>query len=164
MCETGGDEEVFSAAPSCPTSFRAFLHRIILHPQLPSTPQACPYMQIGEFYETLGPDAVLLCQHCGLNPMGKRHPPQAGFPIGNIHKTLRNLTDLGFSAVRPLLVQSFHPARWHKQRHPVWTQFLSTSVISRLCGRRGAWRDLLSKQGCAQHQAGKMVHGCMNYS
>jgi len=56
--------------------------------------------QVGEFYETLGPDAVLLCQHCNLNPMGQRQPPQAGFPIANLDRTLRDLLSAGFSMVR----------------------------------------------------------------
>lgn len=35
---------------------------------------------MGEFYEAVGIDAVLLVQHAGLNPMGSGVPPRAGCP------------------------------------------------------------------------------------
>lgn len=37
-------------------------------------------LQVGEFYEAVGIDAVLLVQHAGLNPMGSGVPPRAGCP------------------------------------------------------------------------------------
>lgn len=48
-------------------------------------------MQVGEFYETMGTDAILLIQHAGLNPMGQGVPPRAGCPIVNLRKTLSDL-------------------------------------------------------------------------
>ncbi len=48
-------------------------------------------VQVGEFYETMGTDAVLLVQHAGLNPMGQGIPPRAGCPIMNLRKTLSDL-------------------------------------------------------------------------
>lgn len=57
-------------------------------------------LQVGEFYETFGLDAVLLMQFCGLNPMGNRDPPAAGLPLGNIRRTTRELVkEYGLSVV-----------------------------------------------------------------
>lgn len=51
--------------------------------------------RVGEFYETVGLDAVLLVQYAGLNPMGNK--AKAGCPIGNIQQTLDSLTEQGLS-------------------------------------------------------------------
>ena len=59
-------------------------------------------MQHGEEYRALGPDAVLLCQHCGLNPAGNKHPPQASFRVDQLQQILKHLTAQGLSAVRLL--------------------------------------------------------------
>lgn len=57
-------------------------------------------MQVGEFYETMGTDAVLLVQHAGLNPMGQGDPPRAGCPIGNLRRTVADLVEqAGLSVV-----------------------------------------------------------------
>ena len=58
--------------------------------------------QVGEFYETMGTDAVLLVQHAGLNPMGALSAvPRAGCPHQNLRRTLADLVDqAGFSVVR----------------------------------------------------------------
>ena len=54
----------------------------------------------GEFYETIGYDAIVLVQHTGLNPMGgKGAVPKAGFPVPNLRRTLQDLVDCGFSAL-----------------------------------------------------------------
>ena len=58
-------------------------------------------MQVGEFYETMGIDAVMLVQHAGLNPMGSGNPPKAGCPVCNLRRTLLDLTNAGLSVVRP---------------------------------------------------------------
>ncbi|CAD7705187.1 unnamed protein product [Ostreobium quekettii] len=57
--------------------------------------------RIGEFYESLGVDAVLLVEHAGLNPMSPAlGVPKAGCPVVNIRKTLESLVQqAGFSAV-----------------------------------------------------------------
>lgn len=49
------------------------------------------YLQVGEFYETMGTDAVVLMQWAGLNPMGAGNPPRAGCPAANIRRTLQCL-------------------------------------------------------------------------
>lgn len=42
-------------------------------------PDKVVLVRVGEFYETIGIDAILLVQHAGLNPMGKDgNPPRAG--------------------------------------------------------------------------------------
>ena len=56
-------------------------------------------LQCGEFYETIGLDAVVVMQYASLNPMGKKYP-QAGAPLGNITQLLRDLVQgAGFSVV-----------------------------------------------------------------
>lgn len=63
-------------------------------------------MQVGEFYETMGIDAVLLVQHAGLNPMGVGDPPRAGCPIANLRRTISDLVEqAGLSVVSLALWQ-----------------------------------------------------------
>lgn len=73
-------------------------------------------MQCGEFYETIGLDAVVVMQYASLNPMGKKWP-QAGAPLGNIRQLLTDLVQgAGFSVVslprckfaRGLRLDEFH--------------------------------------------------------
>ena len=53
-----------------------------------------PSVQVGEFYEAMGTDAVVLVQWAGLNPMGSTHmPPRAGCPHMNIRRTLQSLVE-----------------------------------------------------------------------
>ena len=54
---------------------------------------------MGEFYESVGIDAVLLVQHAGLNPMGGGTPPRAGCPRQNLRRTVADLVDAGLSVV-----------------------------------------------------------------
>jgi len=51
--------------------------------------------RVGDFYEAIGIDAILLVQYAGLNPMGGK--ARAGCPIKNIQQTLDDLTESGFS-------------------------------------------------------------------
>lgn len=63
-------------------------------------PCCCGMLQVGEFYETLGTDAVMLVQWAGLNPMGEGNPPRAGCPIANLRRTLHDLVEgAGLSVV-----------------------------------------------------------------
>ena len=52
-------------------------------------------LQVGEFYEAFGLDALMLVQHAGLNPMGKKC--RAGCPVGNLQATLDDLTAAGIT-------------------------------------------------------------------
>lgn len=52
-------------------------------------------IRVGEFYEAFGLDALMLVQHAGLNPMGKRC--RAGCPISNLQATLDDLTAAGLT-------------------------------------------------------------------
>ena len=61
-------------------------------------PRKIAIVQVGEFFETWGTDAVCLVEWANLNPMG-RGVPRAGFPLANLHRTLRDLTSQGFKAV-----------------------------------------------------------------
>lgn len=58
---------------------------------------APPRTQVGEFYEAVGTDAVLLVQHAGLNPMGAGNPPRAGCPRQNLRRTVEDLVKAGLS-------------------------------------------------------------------
>ncbi len=52
--------------------------------------------RVGEFYETIGIDAVLMVQYAGLNPMGKEgNPPRAGCPRANLRRTVADLVENG---------------------------------------------------------------------
>lgn len=61
---------------------------------------------MGEFYEAMGTDAVMLVQYAGLNAMGVAGKtidllPRAGCPKINIHQTLSDLVEgAGLSVVR----------------------------------------------------------------
>ena len=52
-------------------------------------------VRVGEFYEAWGVDAVLLVEHCGLNPMGDK--VRAGCPWRNLQQTLDGLTRNGLT-------------------------------------------------------------------
>ena len=47
----------------------------------------------GDFYETFGVDALMLIEHCGLNPMGSK--VKAGCPYRNVQATIDGLTAQG---------------------------------------------------------------------
>ena len=51
-------------------------------------------IRVGEFYEAYGLDALMLVEHAGLNPMGRK--ARAGCPISNIQATLDDLASLHF--------------------------------------------------------------------
>ena len=52
-------------------------------------------VRVGEFFECYGFDAVMLVEHCGLNPMGMQ--ARAGCPRGNVQQTCDQLTNAGLS-------------------------------------------------------------------
>ena len=54
-------------------------------------------VRIGDFYETYGIDAIMLCNHAGLNLM--KNDIKAGCPWRNVQQTLDSLTEVGFSVV-----------------------------------------------------------------
>ena len=51
-------------------------------------------VRVGDFYETYGLDAIMLVEHCGLNPMAGK--ARAGCPWRNVQSTLDGLTGVGF--------------------------------------------------------------------
>ena len=57
-------------------------------------PDAVLLVRVGDFYESYGVDAIMLVEHCGLNPMAGR--ARAGCPWKNVHDTLDKLTNAGF--------------------------------------------------------------------
>ena len=65
------------------------------------------HAQVGEFYEAVGIDAVLLVEYCALNPMGSpgkdpaSYVPRAGCRVEAIVRCLRDLTSAGFQVVGP---------------------------------------------------------------
>ena len=69
-----------------PPMYQYFLETKLQHPT------KVILCRVGEFYETVGIDAILLVQHAGLNPMGKEgNTPRAGCPKGNIRRTVSDL-------------------------------------------------------------------------
>ena len=50
--------------------------------------------RVGDFCEAYGLDAIMLVEHCGLNPMAGK--ARAGCPWRNIQDTLDKLTNAGF--------------------------------------------------------------------
>ncbi len=52
-------------------------------------------IRVGEFYEAFGLDALMLVQHAGLNPMGRKC--RAGMPIANLQAALDDLTAAGLT-------------------------------------------------------------------
>nr|BCL66167.1 hypothetical protein [Volvox reticuliferus]BCL66235.1 hypothetical protein [Volvox reticuliferus] len=63
-------------------------------------PTAVVLVRIGEFYEAVGFDALVLCQHCGLNPMAPHTGvAEAGFPraANSLRRQLNRLIDAGFA-------------------------------------------------------------------
>ena len=55
---------------------------------------------MGEFYEAIGFDAIMLVEYSGLNPMGGVKGlgvPRAGCPRNNLFQTLADLNDAGLS-------------------------------------------------------------------
>ena len=59
-------------------------------------PRALALIRVGEFYETMGYDALCLVQFAGYNPMGAMGF-KAGLPWRNLERDLRTLTNAGFS-------------------------------------------------------------------
>lgn len=66
------------------------------------------FVQVGEFYETMGTDAVLLVQHAGLNPMGQGDPPRAGCPVANLRRTISDLVEQAGLSVVSVIAQLLH--------------------------------------------------------
>lgn len=62
-------------------------------------PRKISLIRVGEFYECIGYDAVMLVMHAGLNPMGMSGVPKAGCPLVKIQETLDRLTSRGYSCV-----------------------------------------------------------------
>ena len=54
-------------------------------------PRKISLIRVGDFYECLGYDAVMLVLFAGLNPMGISGVPRAGCPVVKIQETLDRL-------------------------------------------------------------------------
>ncbi|CAE8620921.1 unnamed protein product [Polarella glacialis] len=61
-------------------------------------PECVLLVQVGDFFEAWGVDAVMMVQWCGLNPMARK--PRAGFPVSaaSLQQALDNLTRADLSA------------------------------------------------------------------
>ena len=60
-----------------------------------------PPAQIGEFYEAIGFDALLLCQFAKINPMATLPGvSRAGVPLRNMPRAVRALNAADLSVVR----------------------------------------------------------------
>lgn len=75
---------------SRPPAFSFFYETKLQHPD------KVVLVRVGEFYETIGIDAILMVQHAGLNPMGKDgNPPRAGCPRANLRRTVSDMVEGG---------------------------------------------------------------------
>lgn len=75
---------------SRPPAFSFFYETKLQHPD------KVVLVRVGEFYETIGIDAILMVQHAGLNPMGKEgNPPRAGCPRANLRRTVSDMVEGG---------------------------------------------------------------------
>ena len=86
----GGRTTTTSTSASKRGTFLSYVRQ-----QKSSYPQCVVLVRCGDFYETFGLDAILLCEHVGLNPMAGK--ARAGCPKGNIQATVDGLTQQGFS-------------------------------------------------------------------
>ena len=76
--------------PARPPSYSFFYETKLQHPD------KVILCRVGEFFEAIGIDAILLVQHAGLNPMGKEgNPPRAGCPRANLRRTVSDLVENG---------------------------------------------------------------------
>ena len=82
-------------------------------------------IRVGEFYEALGYDAVLLVMHAGLNPMGTAGVPRAGCPLVKVQETLDRLTHRGFAVVVCEEVPSMNP---YGQRAPPKERYVAAVI------------------------------------
>ena len=87
-------------------------------------PEKVLLIRVGEFYESFGLDALLLVQHAGLNPMGRKC--RAGCPVQNIQPTLDDLTAAGLTvAVYEEVAPAGGPGRFSKLKQRALVQVVS---------------------------------------
>jgi hypothetical protein len=78
------------AAPAAPTPLLSYVRT----QKSAHFPDAVVLTRVGDFYETYGVDAIMLVEHCGLNPMAGK--ARAGCPWRNVQDTLDKLTSAGY--------------------------------------------------------------------
>ena len=89
-------------------------------------PRKVLLIRVGEFYEALGYDAVMLVMHAGLNPMGGAGAvPRAGCPLLKVQETLDRLTSKGFGCVVCEEVPVMNP---YGQRAPPKERYVAAIV------------------------------------
>ena len=89
-------------------------------------PRKVLLIRVGEFYEALGYDAVMLVMHAGLNPMGGAGAvPRAGCPLLKVQETLDRLTSKGFACVVCEEVPVMNP---YGQRAPPKERYVAAIV------------------------------------
>lgn len=81
-----------SATPSTAGKKGSFL--AFCREQKKKYPDCILLCRCGDFYETFGIDALMMIEHCGLNPMGSK--AKAGCPVRNVQATIDGLTQQGF--------------------------------------------------------------------
>ncbi|KAL7495396.1 hypothetical protein ACHAWT_003896 [Skeletonema menzelii] len=87
---TTTDEQHSNNARKRTTSLLSFIR----HQKQTHFNEAIMLVRVGDFYETYGIDAIMLVEHCGLNPMAGK--ARAGCPWRNVQATLDGLTNAGF--------------------------------------------------------------------
>ena len=87
---TSTDENSINNSKKRTTSLLSFIR----HQKQTHFNDAIMLVRVGDFYETYGIDAIMLVEHCGLNPMAGK--ARAGCPWRNVQATLDGLTNAGF--------------------------------------------------------------------
>lgn len=113
-------------------------------------PTKVALVRVGEFYEAVGIDAVMLVEHAGLNPMGAGDTPRAGCPAGNLRRTLDCLLEAGVSVA--VAEEAPEPYRYgararQKERYvagvvtPAAPHYIVETAVSLRKERRGKKRE-----------------------
>lgn len=77
------------------------------------TPSLPPFEQIGDFFEAIGFDALLLCQFAYVNPMAPRNGvSRAGVPLNNMPRAVRALNAANLSVVSMNLINIIYNLQW----------------------------------------------------
>lgn len=88
-------------------------------------PDALLLIRVGEFYEAFGLDALMLVQHAGLNPMGRKC--RAGCPASNLQATLDSCTQAGLTVA---VYEEVAPAGTGEGKYKKLKQRALTQVVS----------------------------------
>nr|QDO16335.1 DNA mismatch repair protein MSH1 [Lingulodinium polyedra] len=110
--QLGGDDRIGWLRSKAGDSVTGLLEKVLTWKS--ELPHAVLLVQVGDFFEAWGTDAVMLVQWCGLNPMARK--PRAGFPVSavSLQQHLDRLTQAELSAA--VFVQTGQPGQANQPR------------------------------------------------